>query len=122
MSTKTITTSVAAGITAIVLFGQIAYAGEKEEAKKDDYPLSTCVVSGDKLDAMGEPYVYEIKFCCRDCVNSFLKNPKKYLVKLENARKEKSSAKPESEEQGGSHGKSDADSHGKKHDGHEHGH
>ena len=36
------------------------------------YPLETCLVSGEKLGEMGEPYeiVYEgrqIKFCCKKC-------------------------------------------------------
>jgi YHS domain-containing protein len=51
------------------------------------YPLTTCVVSGDKLGAMGDPVVInyhgtEIRFCCHDCVESFNANPDKYLAKL----------------------------------------
>lgn len=51
------------------------------------YPLATCVVSGDKLGAMGENCVFvyegqEIKLCCKDCKKDFDKNPAKYLSQL----------------------------------------
>lgn len=47
-----------------------------------------CPVSGESLDAMGEPAVYshegkEVKFCCSDCVKEFKLDPAKYLVKLD---------------------------------------
>jgi hypothetical protein len=51
------------------------------------YPLDICVVSGEKLGSMGKPVVYvhecqEMKFCCKDCVEEFKKDPAKYLAKL----------------------------------------
>lgn len=61
------------------------------------YPLMTCSVSGDKLDGgdMGAPldYVYEqeghpnrlIRFCCKDCLKDFRKNPAKYLKAIDDA-------------------------------------
>jgi len=60
---------------------------EKERA---DYPLDSCVVSEDKLKGdMGGPidYVYKqegkpdrlVRFCCKDCIKDFKKNPNKYL-------------------------------------------
>ena len=54
------------------------------------YPLTTCVVSGDKLGAMNSPVVInyhgtEVRFCCHDCVESFKANPDKYLAKLKAA-------------------------------------
>ncbi len=62
---------------------------------KDKYPLTTCVVSGDKLGEMGEPvsYTYKeagkpdrvIQFCCKDCIKDFEKEPAKYLAKLDAA-------------------------------------
>jgi len=60
----------------------------KPEPKLKPYPLKTCVVSGEKLGEMGEPYVYkykdrEIKFCCKDCLKDFNKNPAKYIKKIE---------------------------------------
>ncbi len=63
---------------------------------KADYPLDTCVVSGDKLEAeMGGPidYVHKeagkpdqlVRFCCKACVKDFKKEPAKYLKKIDDA-------------------------------------
>lgn len=57
---------------------------------KPAYPLDTCVVSGQKLGAHGEPYVFqykgrELRFCCKPCKKDFLKNPAEYLRKLDEA-------------------------------------
>ncbi|NDE84823.1 MAG: hypothetical protein EB056_02135 [Verrucomicrobia bacterium] len=61
-----------------------------EQAKT--YPLTTCLVSGDKLGGMGETIdcLYEgklVRFCCKGCIKSFNKNPDKYLKELESAKK-----------------------------------
>lgn len=60
-----------------------------------DYPLTTCVVSGEKLGSMGKPYVYVhkeegkpdrvVQFCCRGCVKDFKKDPAQHLAKLDAA-------------------------------------
>lgn len=69
----------------------VALAGDqKTEPKLKPYTLKNCVVSGDKLGEMGEPYVYkyegrEIKFCCKNCVKDFKKDPAKYVKKIEEA-------------------------------------
>jgi YHS domain-containing protein len=65
-------------------------ADDKTDPKLKPYPLKTCVVSGEKLGDMSDPYVYkykdrEIKFCCKDCLKDFNKNPAKYIKKLEEA-------------------------------------
>lgn len=66
----------------------MASAGEEAPAPKvKPYPLKTCLVSGEPLGEMGDPTVInhegqEIKFCCKDCVKSFNKEPDKYLKKL----------------------------------------
>ncbi len=64
---------------------------------KAGYPLSTCVVSGDKLESgdMGPPidYVYKqegkpdrlVRFCCKSCIKDFKKDPEKYLKKIDEA-------------------------------------
>lgn len=63
----------------------------KTEPAKDTYPLTTCVVSGDKLGGgMGEPVKFnyngrEIRFCCQGCIAEFKKNPEKYLKILDAA-------------------------------------
>ena len=61
-------------------------------AKVIPYTLSTCIVSGDKLDGgdMGEAItkVYgdrEIKFCCKGCIKKFEKDQAGYLKKIDDA-------------------------------------
>ena len=72
---------------------------------KADYPLTTCVVSGENLEGgdMGEPvdYIYKepgkpdrlVRFCCKMCVPKFEKDPAKYLAKLDEAAAGKNPAK-----------------------------
>lgn len=43
------------------------------------YPLTTCIVTGEKLGSMGPevPKVYvgqEVKFCCKGCIKKFEKD------------------------------------------------
>ena len=52
------------------------------------YPLKTCIVTDNDLGSMGDEQrmVYqgqEIKFCCKPCEGKFLKNPAKYLAKIQ---------------------------------------
>jgi len=56
------------------------------------YPVTTCVVSGEKLGEMGTPYVFkhentEVQLCCDRCKAKFDKDPAKYLAKLTTAQK-----------------------------------
>lgn len=57
-------------------------------AQKADYPLKTCLVSGEELGSMGDPveYVHEgrvlVQFCCESCIDEFEADKAKYLVKL----------------------------------------
>jgi YHS domain-containing protein len=80
------------GLLALTMVGAIA-ADKKEEKKADNkYPLDTCVVSGEKLDSMGKPYVIkykgrEVQLCCDGCEKDFKKDPAKYLKKLDDAEK-----------------------------------
>ena len=51
------------------------------------YPLTTCVVSGEKLGSMGDPIEYDhngttVKFCCKNCIEDFKAEPEKFLAKL----------------------------------------
>ena len=82
----------AAVLSVSILAGPFAaLAGDKAaEPKLKAYTLKNCIVSGDKLGEMGEPYVYkyegrEIKFCCKGCVKDFKKEPAKYIKKIEEA-------------------------------------
>jgi YHS domain-containing protein len=67
-----------------------AKADAKSGAKPKPYPLKTCMISGDKLGEMGEPYVYvyegqEIKFCCKGCLKDFKKDSAKYMKIIQEA-------------------------------------
>ena len=82
-------TTIASLLLAVPLAG---VAAEKKADKLKPYPLKTCAVSGEKLDSMGKPYLFtykdrEIKFCCKDCVKDFKKDPDKYIKKIEEAEK-----------------------------------
>jgi YHS domain-containing protein len=79
---------------ALIFTPILAAADNEAPAKKaaKPYPLTTCLVSGEDLGEMGEPYVVdhegqEIKFCCKDCAKSFNKDPDKYLKKLAESAK-----------------------------------
>lgn len=57
----------------------------------DPYPLTTCVVSGEELGGMGDPVAYDhngtmVKFCCKNCIPKFEKDPEKYLAILNQAK------------------------------------
>ena len=84
-------------LIAAMLAPSLAPAAEKEkdkDKKPKPYPMDTCVVSGEKLGEMGKPYVHEykgreIKFCCKDCLKDFNKDPDKYIKKIEEAEAKK---------------------------------
>ena len=63
---------------------------------KAEYPLTTCVVSGEEFGgSMGDAinYVYKqegkpdrlVRFCCKDCRKDFDKDPAQYLKKIDEA-------------------------------------
>jgi YHS domain-containing protein len=71
---------------------------DEEKKKADDYPLDTCVVSGEKLGDMGDTVVFqyeghEVRFCCKKCKKDFLKDPEKYLKMIDDAAKAKAEGK-----------------------------
>ncbi len=58
---------------------------------RNPYPLTTCVVSGEELGAMGDPVILnyegqEVRLCCKGCVKKFNADPEQYLALLEQAR------------------------------------
>ncbi len=74
------------------------FAAEKKSEKLIPYPLKTCIISGDKLGEMGDPFVYEykgreIKFCCKNCLKDFKKDPAKYLKMIDEAAAKEKKAK-----------------------------
>ncbi len=84
---------------ALLVFVSSASVRAEDAAPKTEsaYPLKTCVVAGDDLGSMGEPYVHvhkeagkpdrEVRFCCKGCLKKFSKDPAKYLAKLDAAAK-----------------------------------
>ena len=83
-----ITAFLSASILTVPLSGLAA--DQKPEKKPKPYTLKTCVVSGEKLGEMGKPVVYvyegrEVKFCCKDCIKDFKKDPAKYVKKIDEA-------------------------------------
>src|ERR1035438_199471 len=75
-----------------------AAAADTNTVKLKPYTLKTCVVSGDKLGEMGDPYVYaykgrEIKFCCKGCLKDFNKDPDKYIKLIEEGEAKAKKAK-----------------------------
>ena len=78
-------------LTLAFLAGPCALAADqKPDPKAKPYPLKTCIVSGEKLGEMGDPYVFthegrEIKLCCKNCLKDFNKAPAKYIKKLDEA-------------------------------------
>ena len=67
-------------------------SSEGSTKQMKDYPLATCVVSGEPLDAMVGAIVIqhegrEVRFCCRVCVTQFNEDPAKYLTLLDQAEK-----------------------------------
>ena len=65
--------------------------------ERENYPLDSCVVSEDafKGSDMGGPidFVYKqegkpdrlVRFCCKDCIKDFKKDPNKYLGEIDAA-------------------------------------
>jgi YHS domain-containing protein len=82
-----------AGLLVVTSLFSRAADGQSEPAAKA-YPLTTCVVSGEKLGTMGKPFVHsfegrEVQFCCKACLKEFNKDSKKFLAKLDAASKAK---------------------------------
>ncbi len=81
----------------------VGLAAEAKKEKLKPYPLKTCIISGEKLGEMGKPYVYaykgqEIKFCCKNCLKDFQKDPAKYLKKIDEAAAKAKKADPTAKE------------------------
>lgn len=60
---------------------------DTEAAAAKPYTLDTCLVSGEELGSMGDPYVFvhegqEIKMCCKKCLKKFNADPDKYIAML----------------------------------------
>ena len=99
MTMKTLRSFLAAVLFVSICAGALtAGADDKKAEKLKPYTLKTCIVSGDKLGEMGDPFVYaykgrEIKFCCKGCLKDFKKEPAKYIKKIEEAEAKAKKAK-----------------------------
>jgi YHS domain-containing protein len=87
-----------AGVAAVRADGTNTNSAAKTDMKAKPYPLKTCLVSGDKLGEMGEPAVLvykgqEFKFCCKDCIKDFNKEPDKWVKQLADEVKKADAAK-----------------------------
>jgi hypothetical protein len=81
-------TTAVASLLAAAAWGADTPASDTPKAKA--YPFDTCIVSNEKLDAMGGTVTVvkdgqEVKFCCTGCVKSFDKDSAKYLKKIADA-------------------------------------
>lgn len=70
----------------------VACKPAKTEVTQAAAAAEKCIVSGEPLGEMGKPfeYVYEtktMKFCCKNCVPKFEKDPTKYLAKMDSTNK-----------------------------------
>jgi len=95
---RTLKPLVAAILVASFLVPLSGLAADQQTPKLKPYTLKTCIISGDKLGEMGEPFVYaykgrEIKFCCKGCLKDFNKDPQKYIKKIEEAEAKAKKAK-----------------------------
>ena len=75
----------------VLLAGFVVGCASTSTQEAKAYPLQTCLVSDEKLDGHGEPFVFvhngqQIKMCCEDCMAEFKKDPDKYLAKLQEAK------------------------------------
>jgi hypothetical protein len=78
------------------------------------YPLATCVISKQKLGAMGEPIDYVVanrlvRFCCAGCTGTFNRAPAAHLATLDKAWKKFGGPKREHAKEGKSHEQEDHD-------------
>lgn len=101
-----------AGLAGIVLALAAAFATASASAETPAvdsaaavaaYPLTTCVISDDKLEDgdMGPPinYIHKeegkpdrlVRFCCKHCIKKFKKDPAKYLKVIDDAAAAKAS-------------------------------
>ena len=87
--------------------GKLVKITDKEAAwaakARKEYPLDVCLTSDEKLGSMGKSpeYIYRVDgkpdrlvvFCCDGCEDDLLKEPAKYLAKLDAAAKKKAATK-----------------------------
>ena len=93
--------------------GKLVAVAEKDAAwaakARKEYPLDACLTSDEKLGSMGKSpeYIYRVEgkpdrlvvFCCDGCEDDFMKDPAKYLAKIDAAKsKGRAGASPKADE------------------------
>jgi len=63
----------------------------KRVAASANYPLKTCVVTGEELGDVPDRVAYsydgaEVQFCCPGCAKTFQRDPEKYLAQVRAAK------------------------------------
>ena len=73
-------------------------ATNEEVSKPEDAGNTICPVSGEQIDEIAKAtYVYEGKiynFCCPSCIDTFKKDPQKYIKKIEQEKADATKAQP----------------------------
>ena len=82
-------------LTAALLGASVLGFAADSKTKTDAYPLTTCLVSDEKLGGHGDVVTYvhkeagkpdrAIRLCCDGCIDDFKKEPVKFLAKLDAA-------------------------------------
>ena len=81
-------------LAVVLLLGASGYAAAADAVKP--YPIKTCIVSGDDIDADATVKIYkgqEIKLCCKKCIKKFDADAEKYLKLLDEAAKKEAAGK-----------------------------
>jgi len=90
-----------------------------KEDQRDDYPIETCLVSGEKLGSMGDPVEVVVgnrlvRLCCSGCQPKFGKDPTTFISRLDAAwapvHAKRAEAKPDKKD---THGSKDGHVHDK---------
>ncbi len=78
-------------VSALLCLVTVARSAEAPaDSKAKAYPLTTCIVTDEKLGNDAVMKVYdgqEIKFCCKKCFKDFEKDQATYLKKIEGGAK-----------------------------------
>lgn len=68
------------------------YGKDADTVSSDAYPLTTCVISGEKLGSHGKPFDLVIqgrtvRLCCESCVDEVKADPAVVFSKIDHAKK-----------------------------------
>lgn len=71
---------------------------------RPNYPLKTCIVTGDELTDSAIDYIHReagkpdrlVRFCCDGCIDDFKAEPAKFLKKIDDAAAAQAAAKKKS--------------------------